>query len=218
MWCTVYSTDQTQPYTRADPKSGPRVRFEFARGPLWVLFSKICVRFGSARGSLGVSSESAWGPLCVRSWRLKWIEQFQNSEYNFERWKRLRVSTRFRCLCTTVLKGRIFFNNVKLFILVVFKESCSCIKAYRCFHHFSSFPPQSPPPFPQKRICYRTNYLSLPNSVVMWMLWKMLCIECKKLGVSDTARCYNCNSSKACSLQHSQLLDVHVHTGIIVNC
>ena len=69
--CIIYSVIQTQPNTRADPKSRPQVRFEisrgrsgFAVGPLF----KICVRFGSARGSLGVRSESARGPLCVRSW------------------------------------------------------------------------------------------------------------------------------------------------------
>ena len=44
----IYSTEQTQLNTRTDPKSGPRVRVEFAQGLLWVRFSKICIRFWSA--------------------------------------------------------------------------------------------------------------------------------------------------------------------------
>ena len=45
----IYSNDQTQPNTRADPKSEPQVRF------------------GSTVGLLGVRSESTRGPLCVHS-------------------------------------------------------------------------------------------------------------------------------------------------------
>ena len=45
------------------PKTDPR----FALGPLRVCFSKICVRFGSTRGSLWVRFGSARSSLCVRS-------------------------------------------------------------------------------------------------------------------------------------------------------
>ena len=51
-----YSTDRTQPNTKADTKSGPGVRFGSA-------FQK----FALALGPLGVRSESALGPLGVRS-------------------------------------------------------------------------------------------------------------------------------------------------------
>ena len=49
------------------PKADPRFALRslgVARGPLWVLFSKLA----SALGPQGVRSESARGPLCVRSW------------------------------------------------------------------------------------------------------------------------------------------------------
>ena len=50
----TYSTDRTQHNTKADPESGPEVRFGSA-------FQK----FASALGPLGVRSESARGPLCA---------------------------------------------------------------------------------------------------------------------------------------------------------
>ena len=58
------------------PKRTPKADPRFALGPLRVRFSKICVRFGSARGSLWVRSGSARGPLCVRSW---WGVRFAHS-------------------------------------------------------------------------------------------------------------------------------------------
>ena len=58
----IYSSDQ---------KSGPQKRTPaslwVARSPLWVCFSKICIRFGFALGLLRVPSESARGLLWVCS-------------------------------------------------------------------------------------------------------------------------------------------------------
>ena len=64
---SIYSNEQTQPNTRLDPKGGARVRFEFARGRLLACFSKICVRFGSDLGMLGVRSESVRRPFSNHS-------------------------------------------------------------------------------------------------------------------------------------------------------
>ena len=68
LWCTIYieiySTERTQPNTKADPESGPEVRFGSASSPLF----KNLRPFGSARGLLWVRSGSARGSLCVHSW------------------------------------------------------------------------------------------------------------------------------------------------------
>ena len=52
----MYSTEWTQPNTKADPESGLGVRFGSALSPLF------------KKGQLGVCSESARGLLCVSSW------------------------------------------------------------------------------------------------------------------------------------------------------
>ena len=76
VWCPSthmsYSTDRTQPNTKADPESGPEVRFGSASSPLF----KNLRPLWSARRSLWVCSGSAPSPLCVRSW---WGVRFAHS-------------------------------------------------------------------------------------------------------------------------------------------
>ena len=57
-----YSNDQTQPNTRADPKSEPRGRLI----TLGVCFGFAFQKSASALGPLWVHSGFAWGPLRVR--------------------------------------------------------------------------------------------------------------------------------------------------------
>ena len=67
--CMYRTTVPTGP--NLTPKRTPKADPGFAFGPLRVRFSKICVRFGSARGSLWVRFGSARGSLCVRSWGVR---------------------------------------------------------------------------------------------------------------------------------------------------
>ena len=56
----MYSTDRTQPNTKADPKSRPEVRFGSATSPLFKNLRPLWVRSGSALRPLLVK-----GPLCA---------------------------------------------------------------------------------------------------------------------------------------------------------
>ena len=52
----MYSTDRTQPNTKADPESRPEVRFGSASSPLFKNLRPLWVRSGSALSPLGVRS------------------------------------------------------------------------------------------------------------------------------------------------------------------
>ena len=67
-WAFFAVRDPTVPTgPNLTPKRTPKADPRFALGPLRVRFSKMCVRFGSARSPLWVRSGSALSPLGVRS-------------------------------------------------------------------------------------------------------------------------------------------------------
>ena len=64
----TYSTNRTQPNTRANPERNPGSTPGFSRGPLRVRFQKFWDRSGCALGALGVSSGSARVNPAFASW------------------------------------------------------------------------------------------------------------------------------------------------------